>query len=56
MNRFGIQRPLSKNKCFLILSLLPVYFIVAGLFMQPIDGIFHGIVEIIREPDFLITD
>ena len=55
MNRFGIQRPLSKNKCFLILSLLPVYFIVAGLFMQPIDGIFHGIVEIIREPDFLIT-
>ena len=56
MNRFGIQRPLSKNKCFLILFLLPVYFIVAGLFMQPIDGIFHGIVEIIREPDFLITD
>ncbi len=56
MNRFGLQRPLSKNKCFLILSLLPVYFIVAGLFMQPIDGIFHGIVEIIREPDFLITD
>lgn len=56
MNRFGIQRPLSKNKCFLILSLLPVYFIVAGLFMQSIDGIFHGIVEIIREPDFLITD
>ena len=56
MNRFGIQRPLSKNKCFLILSLLPAYFIVAGLFMQPIDEIFRGIVEIIREPDFLITD
>ena len=56
MERFGIQRPLSKNKCFLILSLLPVYFIIAGLFMQPVDEIFHGIVEIIREPDFLITD
>lgn len=56
MERFGIQRPLSKNKCFLILSLLPAYFIVAGLFMQPVDEIFHGIVEIIREPDFLITD
>lgn len=56
MNRFGIQRPLSKKKCFLILSLLPLYFIVVGLFMQPVDQIFHGIVEIIREPDFLITD
>ncbi len=56
MNRFGIQRPLSKNKCFLILALLPIYFIIAGLFMQPVDEIFYGIVEIIREPDFLITD
>ena len=56
MNRFGIQRPLSKKKCFLILSLLPLYFIVVGLFMQPVDQIFHGIGEIIREPDFLITD
>ncbi len=56
MERFGIQRPLSKNKCFLILSLLPVYFITAGLVMQPVDEIFRGIVEIIREPDFLITD
>ncbi|MEQ2562325.1 DUF1576 domain-containing protein [Ventrimonas sp. CLA-AP-H27] len=56
MNRFGIQRPLSKKKCFLILSLLPLYFIVAGLFMQPVDEILQGIVQIIREPDFLITD
>lgn len=40
----------------MILSLLPAYFIVAGLFMQPVDEIFHGIVKIIREPDFLITD
>ena len=47
MNRFGIQRPLSKKKCFLILSLLPLYFIVVGLFMQPVDQIFRGIVEII---------
>ena len=56
MNRFGIQRPLSKKKCFLILSLLPLYFIVVGLFMQPVAQIFRGIVEIIREPVFLITD
>lgn len=56
MNRFGLQRPLSKKKCFLILSLLPVYFIVTGLFMQPVDEILQGIVQIIREPDFLITD
>lgn len=56
MNRFGLQRPLSKKKCFLILSLLPVYFIVTGLFMQPLDEILQGIVQIIREPDFLITD
>lgn len=56
MERFGLQRPLSKKKCFLILSLLPVYFIVTGLFMQPLDEILQGIVQIIREPDFLITD
>lgn len=38
------------------MSLLPVYFIAVGLVMQPVDEIFRGIVEIIREPDFLITD
>ena len=51
MNRFGLQRPLSKKKCFLILSLLPVYFIVTGLFMQPLDEILQGIVKIKLDPE-----
>jgi len=41
---------------FQILALIPIYFIVAGLILQPIDEIFNGLITIIREPDFLITD
>lgn len=41
---------------FLLLSLVPLYFIVVGFFLQPVDEIWRGIVSIVREPDFLITD
>ncbi len=51
-----IQRPLSRNISFLLLALVPAYFIVAGFFIQPIGEIWRGIVNIVREPDFLITD
>lgn len=54
--RMKMKRPLSRREKFLILALVPVYFIVAGFIMQPIREIVPGIVTIVKEPDFLITD
>lgn len=51
-----IQRPLSRKTKFLLLALVPVYFIAAGFALQPFDEIGPGLLAIIREPDFLITD
>lgn len=51
-----LQRPLSRTQKFLLLALVPVYFIVAGFFLQPVHEILPGVMAIIREPDFLITD
>ncbi len=48
--------PLSRRTKFQILALVPIYFIVAGFLLQPFDGIWRGIITIVREPDFLITD
>ena len=41
---------------FFLLALIPIYFISVGLIIQPFDSIVTGIYEIIRGPDFLITD
>lgn len=51
-----LQRPLSRTQKFLLLALVPVYFIVAGFFLQPVNEILPGVMAIVREPDFLITD
>lgn len=51
-----INRPLTRNKRFLLLALVPIYFIVTGFFLQPADEIWRGMIAIVREPDFLITD
>ena len=51
-----IQRPLSRSAKFLLLALVPVYFIAAGILLQPVNEIGAGLAAIIREPDFLITD
>lgn len=51
-----LQRPLSRTQKFLLLALVPLYFIMAGFFLQPVGEIIPGIMAIIREPDFLITD
>ncbi len=40
----------------MFLALIPIYFIVAGFFLQPVSSVLEGVVAIIREPDFLITD
>lgn len=43
-------------KRFIILSMIPLYFILAGLIVQPIPEILHGLYEIVVQPDILITD
>ena len=50
------KRELSRKAAFALLSLIPVYFMAAGLLIQPIGEIGPGIVRLIKEPDFLITD
>ncbi len=39
-----------------LLSLIPLYFMIVGLFLQPITEILPGLWTLIKEPDFLITD
>ncbi len=53
-----MKRPteLSRKGKFILLALIPAYFIAAGLFVQPIGEIGPGLVKLIVEPDFLITD
>jgi len=46
----------ARNHHFIMLSCLPVYFIIVGLWIQPWKEILPGLLKIIKEPDFLITD
>ena len=48
--------PLTRLQKFRLLSLIPLYFMIVGLFLQPITEILPGLWTLIREPDFLITD
>lgn len=50
------NRIMTRKQKFCLLSLIPVYFIVAGFTISPMDEIMTGILNIFREPDFLITD
>ena len=50
------RRELTRKERFGLLALVPAYFIVVGLIIQPPAEILQGLVNIIREPDFLITD
>ena len=50
------KRILTRRDKFLLLSLIPVYFIVCGFILQPFSEIWPGIATLIKEPDFLITD
>lgn len=45
-----------RERHFLLLTLIPLYFIAAAFILQPAGEIFPGLLTIIREPDFLITD
>ena len=50
------KRLLTRTERFGLLALVPFYFIVMGLLIQPPAQILEGLANIIREPDFLITD
>lgn len=50
------KRKWSRRDKFLALSAVPVYFLMAGFLIQPAGEIWAGIIQIIKEPDFLITD
>lgn len=56
LEHFSELKSLTRKQKFVCLSFLPVYFIMIGLFVQPLDEIIPGIIRIVREPDFLITD
>lgn len=51
-----LERTWTRNEKYLVLSLIPLYFIAAGFFLQPFGEIVEGMATIVREPDFLITD
>ena len=46
----------SRRQQFTLLAVLPLYFIVVGLFLQPVATIFPGLLRLMTGPDFLITD
>ena len=48
--------PITRLQKFRLLSLIPLYFMIVGLFLQPITEILPGLWTLIKEPDFLITD
>lgn len=45
-----------RDRHFLLLTLIPLYFIAAAFILQPVGKIIPGLIAIIQEPDFLITD
>lgn len=46
----------SRRSQYMLLAGMPLFFIIAGLFLQPLDTIIPGIWKLMIEPDFLITD
>ena len=50
------SHPFTRLQKFRLLSLIPLYFMIVGLFLQPITEILPGLWTLIKEPDFLITD
>lgn len=51
-----MSKKLLFRRKYLLLSVIPVYFIIVGLLVQPFSDICSGFVRIVKEPDFLITD
>ena len=56
LTRIRRKEPLTREDQYILLSMIPLYFMAVGLVLQPVDEIFAGIIRIFEEPDFLITD
>ena len=52
----NLPKPISRRGQFFLLSLIPLYFIAAAFLFQTLSDILSGLVRILQEPDFLITD
>ena len=52
MEHFHEMKSLTRKQKFCLLSLIPAYFIVIGLVVQPLQEIVPGIVNIIRGTGF----
>lgn len=50
------KRPMSRNQKFLLLTLMPIYFIATAFIFYSPKELIQGVITIIYEPDFLITD
>lgn len=50
------MKSLTRKQKFSLLALIPSYFTFSGFLLQPLNEIGPGILTLIREPDFLITD
>ena len=46
------SHPITRLQKFRLLSLIPLYFMIVGLFLQPITEILPGLWTLIKEPDF----
>ncbi len=50
------KRTMSRDQKFLLLSLIPIYFIATAFIFYEPGELIQGVLTIIYEPDFLITD
>lgn len=56
MDKTNTIKTFARRHQFLMLASIPIYFILAGVILQPSYDMIPGLLAIIKEPDFLITD
>ena len=56
LDHYRATKTLTYNQRFLLISTVPIYFMVFALIFSPIDEILPGLWQIIIQPDLLITD
>ena len=56
LDHYRATKTLTYTQRFLLISTVPIYFMVFALIFSPIDEILPGLWQIIIQPDLLITD
>ena len=56
LDHYRANKTLTYNQRFLLISTVPIYFMIFALIFSPIDEILPGLWQIIIQPDLLITD